>query len=323
MWGSKKRKNFFSSKKYRIVKQPVKYLNPFNKKRQRFQFKPMVVINLILLMGIGGFIYFFIFSNFYNVTDIQVSGNEVIATDDVLDITGQYLSQNQLFILKNRNIFLFSKNAIKKRLNEVIILEDLKVDKILPNTIKLTLVEKNSAIKWLSNDNEYLLDNQGQIIKRYYVSATPQIFVVQPGNNASNTTPVASNESKFIKLRNLANQPVNLGDYVIKAENAGFILELANKIKDVEYLKFTEIDLPNAYPQYLSVIMAGNWQIQLNLLDSVSLQLNRLNLLIDQKIKKENLNRLEYIDLRLGESIYYKFKEQPESKPAESLGIVP
>jgi cell division septal protein FtsQ len=315
MWGSKKRKNFFSSKKYRIVKQPVKYLNPFNKKRQRFQFKPMVVINLILLMGIGGFIYFFIFSNFYNVTDIQVSGNEVIATDDVLDITGQYLSQNQLFIMKNRNIFLFSKNAIKKRLNEVIILEDLKVDKILPNTIKLTLVEKNSAIKWLSNDNEYLLDNQGQIIKRYYVSATPQIFVVQPGNNVSNTTPVASNESKFIKLRNLANQPVNLGDYVIKAENAGFILELANKIKDVEYLKFTEIDLPNAYPQYLSVIMAGDWQIQFNLLDSVSVQLNRLNLLIDQKIKKENLNRLEYIDLRLGESIYYKFKEQEPQTP--------
>jgi cell division septal protein FtsQ len=315
MWGIKKKKNFFSNKKYRIVKQPVKYLNPFNKKRSRLQFKPMMVINFILLMGIGGFIYFFIFSNFYNVTDIQVSGNVVISTDDVLDITGQYLNKNQLFIFKNRNIFLFSKNAIKKRLNEVIILEDLKVDKILPNTIKLTLVEKNSAIKWISNDNEYLLDNQGQIIKKYYVSATPQIFVVQSENNAPKITPETGNDAKFIKIRNLANQQVNLGDFVMKAENASFILELADKIKDMEYLKYTEIDVPNAYPQYLSVIMAGDWQIQFNLLDSVSLQLNRLNLLIDQKIKKENLNRLEYIDLRLGESIYYKFKDQESQTP--------
>jgi hypothetical protein len=53
----------------------------------------------------------------------------------------------------------------------------------------------------------------------------------------------------------------------------------------------------------------------LNLQDSLASQLNRLILLIDQKIKKENLNKLEYIDLRLGESIYYLFKGQSEPKP--------
>lgn len=314
MWGFKKKKNFLNTKKYRIVRQPVKYTNPFIKRKGLFQFKPMHLINLVLLMGIGIFLYFFIFSNFYNITDIQVSGNQVISTDDVLDITGQYLNQNTLWIFKHRNIFIFNKQALKKRLNEVIILNDLKVDKILPNTIKLTLEEKNSALKWLTDGNEYLLDNQGQIIKRYYVSATPQIFVLQAENSTSDSGQAQSNDSKFIKIRNLANQPVSLGDFVLKPENAAFIISLQDKIKGFDYLKYTEIDVPNAYPQYISMGMASGWQIQLNLLDSLEAQLNRLNLLIDQKIKKENLNQLEYIDLRLGESIYYKFKDQDKEQ---------
>lgn len=316
MWGFKK-KNVFNNKKYRIIRQQVKYKNPLSKRKGIFELKPMRVINFFLLIGIIVFLYFFIFSNFYNITDMQVAGNQVISTDDVLDITNQYLNQNSLFIFKHKNIFIFNKNALKKKINEVIILSDLKVNKILPNTIKLTVTEKNSAVKWITNDKEYLVDNQGQIIKQYYLSATPAIFNLKQGNTGLNIPTESETASKFIKIRNLSNQTVKLGDFILKPENISFILNLQDKIKDIDYLKFNEIEVPNAYPQYLNVNMSGGWQMQLNLQDSMSAQIYRLNLLIDQKIKKENLSNLQYIDLRLGESIYYLFKGQPEPK-AES-----
>jgi cell division septal protein FtsQ len=321
MWG-KTKKNLFNNKRYRIIRQQVKYKNPLIKRAGIFELKPIRIINSFLLIGIIIFLYLFIFSNFYNITDIQVSGNQIISTDDVLDITNQYISQNSFFIFKHKNIFVFNKNALKQRINEVIILDDLKVNKILPNIIKLTLQEKNSAVKWLTNDKEYLVDNQGQVIKQYYVSSTPAIFNLKTGNTSLNTATQPEIESRFVRIRNLSSQTVNLGDLVLKPENVSFILNLQAKIKDVDYLKFTEIDVPNVFPQYLSLIMAEGWQIQFNLEDSLEAQLKRLNLLIDQKIKKENLKKLEYIDLRLGESIYYKFKDAkpavvPEISPAQ------
>lgn len=313
MWG-KKKKNLFSNKKYRIIRHQVKYKNPLSKKRKIFELKPIKIINFFLLIGIAIFLYFFVFSNFYDITDIQVAGNEVISTDDVLDITNQYLSQNSLLIFKHRNIFIFNKNALKKRINEVILLDNLKVDKILPNTVKLTITEKDSAVKWLTNEKEYLVDNQGQIIKQYYTSSTPTIFNMNDADNVINDTLGQDTESKFIKLRDLSNQAANLSNFVLKAENISFILSLQDQIKDKDYLKFNEIDVPSTFPQYISLIMAEGWQIQFNLKDSLEAQLKRLNLLIDQKIKKENLNKLDYIDLRLGESIYYMFKGQGQAE---------
>jgi cell division septal protein FtsQ len=317
MWGFKKKKNLFSNKKYRIVRQQVKYKNPLIKRKGIFTLSPIRVINFFLIVGIFIFLYFFIFSNFYNINDIQVSGNQIISTDDVLDITNEYINENSFFVFKHRNIFIFSKNALKNRINSVIILADLKVDKILPNTVKLTLNEKNSALKWITNDNEYLIDQEGQIIKRYYISSTPDIFKL--GMNDSEPKPAKpTTDSKFINLRNLGNQNVTLGDFVLKPDNVSFILRLQDKIKDIEYLKYSEIEVPNSFPQYFSLIMASGWRIQFNLQDSLEVQLNRLNLLIDQKIKKENLNNLDYIDLRLGESIYYKFKGQDQKQPNTS-----
>ena len=323
MWGIKK-KNLFGSKRYRIIRQPVKYNNPISRHKHHFSIGPVKLVNIILFVGIASFFYFFIFSSFYDITEIQVSGNQAISTDDILDIANKYLNQNQLFILKNRNIFIFNKNSFKQEVNKLIILADLKIDKILPNTIKLTVKEKNSAMQWLAAGNKYLLDSQGQIIKKYYSTTTPEIFVLNGGTSQENTA-AANNGEQFIKIHNLGEQEVNLGNFVLKPENVSFILDLSDKIKGFDYLKFSEIQIPSAWPQYISLIMPDGWQIYFNLEDSLQSQLMRLDLLINQKIKKENLKKLDYIDLRLGESIYYQFKQpkKPEIAPTEATPAVP
>lgn len=320
MWGrAKKKKTLFSQKKYRITRPPVKYYKSTKARAGRLKLRPLHLVNILLVLGIGILLYFFIFSNFYNITEIQVSGNQAISTDDVLNITNQYLNQNTLFVFKHRNIFIFSKQGLFKRLNQSIILSDLKVDKILPNTIKLTLKEKNSALEWQSGNDKFLLDENGQIIKKYYAENSPQIFSLSASPTNAALTQVQPSGPEYLLIRNLSNQFANLGDYVLKPEQVAFIQQLQDKIKPYNYLTYSEIQVPNAYPEYFGLIMAGGWQIQFNLQDSVDAQLTRLNLLINQKIKKQNLSKLEYIDLRLGESIYYKFKDQQAvSQPAQA-----
>lgn len=291
-------------KKYKIERQSVKYRNPWSLRKGLLGSKLFKVINLFLIIGILGCLYFFIFSNFYNITNIEISGNQIISTDDMLDLTGSYLSVNKLFIFKNRNIFLFNKNEFKNKVEEVILLSDLKIEKVLPNTIRLTLKEKNAAIKWITNNQEYLADNNGQIIKRYYKLTMPKIFsIIEQAPIESQAT-----NDNFIKVTNSANDEVNLGDKVLRPEDVLFILDLQKALSAKDYLQPQSLTVPNNWPKYISVGLNNGTKIYFNLTDSLETQINRLNLIIDQKIKKSNLSGVDYIDLRLGESVYYKMK---------------
>ncbi len=303
MFFKKKRKNKFTNKLYRVERQ-TRYKNPLKIKKGLFKFKLFRIINLLLIAGILGCLYFFIFSNFYNINNVEVTGNEIISTEDVLDITNNYLAKNKLLLLKNKNIFLFNKSDLASDINEVVILDNMVIEKILPNTIRINIQEKAVAFKWLTNQQTYLVDQQGIVIKRYYKLVTPKIFQltqIEPENDNK------QNDNLLI-IKNLANQDINLGDKIINAQDINFIFNLLKKLEKNDYFVIKELSVPNNFPGYITITTLNDWQIHFNLADSADSQINRLNVLIRDKIKKENLSALNYIDLRLGESIYYKFK---------------
>jgi cell division septal protein FtsQ len=297
----KRKFNLFAEKKYRINR-PVRFNNPLKIKKGLAKFKLFKLLNLILFVGILSCLYFFIFSDFYQINSIEVSGNQIISTEDILDITYNYFGGKRLLILNNGNIFVFSKKELTKRINDVVLLQNITIDKILPNTIKINIKEKNAALKWITNDQQYLIDNEGLVIKRYYNLVTPQVFKL------TNDEPVIKSDADdgFIVLSNLANEKVNLGDKVLNPDDIKFIFDLLNELPKYNYLAVKSYYVPNNFPRFLIVETTDNWQIFFNLVDSLSSQLNRLDILAQDKIKKENLPNLEYIDLRYGESLYYK-----------------
>jgi len=297
----KKRKSILDSKKYKMGR-PVRYRNPLRIKRNIFKFKIFKVVNIFLLIGIFISIYFFIFSSFYQINNIEVFGNEIISTDDILDIVDQTLNKKYLLVLKNENIFIFNRKHLKEKIEEKIVLESIKIEKILPNTIRLTIKEKDAILKWVTNNQEYLLDVNGLIIKRFYKESIPDIFrLAEIQQNQTNL-----DEKDRLIVINLANQNVNLGEQVLQPEHIRFIIKLIEKLSEINYLSVRYIAVPNNFPKYIEIGINPDWKIFFNLADSVDSQINRLAVLIKEKIKENNISRLEYIDLRLGESIYYK-----------------
>ncbi|MBN1325947.1 FtsQ-type POTRA domain-containing protein [Candidatus Falkowbacteria bacterium] len=293
----------FRQKKY-IIERNTRIKRPFIFKRDFFKLTLFKIINIILLIGIIFGVYFFIFSNFYKINNIEVAGNQIISTDDILDITNNYLSKKSFLIFKHNNIFICNKNELKRRINEYILLNQLKIDKILPNTLRITLTEKDAALKWISGDQNYLVDKKGIIIKRFYKLNIPKIYQLgEFQNEAPNKL-----EENFLKIINLANEDVNLGQKVFNEEDVEFIFKLTERLAELDYLKLKDISVPNNMPKYISLNTEADYILQFNLSQTIESQISRLELLIREKIGKENMNRLEYIDLRLGESVYYKFK---------------
>ncbi len=304
MWGKTKKRNIFSTKRYKIERTRIRYKRPWKIEKGIFKLSFFKIINILLLIGIIGCLYFFIFSDFYNITNIEIYGNQIISSEDLLDITNNFLGHNRLLIFKNRNIFLFNRKALKNKISEVVLLDNIKIEKILPNTIRITIKEKNAALKWLTDSQEYLVDTQGQIIKRYYKSITPKIFQLSDGLDDKKE----QNDDGFLKIKDLTSEQVSLGNYVLNPENIDFVFKMVPKLNEKDYLKVTNIAVPNKFPQFLIIGLESGGQIYFNLSEIIESQLERLNLIIEKKIGKSNLNKLDYIDLRLGENVYYKMK---------------
>lgn len=300
----KKKRNFLNITKYKLDRAHGRFKNPFNLKKGLAWFKLFRIINILLGIGIVFCLYFFIFSDFYTINNVEVSGNQVISTEDLLEIINNYLSGSRLFILKNNNIFLLSKDDLKRKITEAVIVNDIVIDKVLPNTIKVNLKEKNAALKWIANDQEYLVDNEGVVIKRFYNLKTPKIFQLS-GQETQATRPETDN---LIVIKNSENSAVNLGDKVLSKEDVDFINNLLSKLSKYDYLKIQEVMAASNFPAFLTLKTATGWQLFVNMADDLDSQLNRFDALVKDKIKKENLIGLDYIDLRLGESVYYKFK---------------
>jgi POTRA domain-containing FtsQ-type protein len=300
----KKNRNLLASKEFKIRRNSsVRYKNPLRIKKGLFKFKVFRVVNLILLIGIFACLYFFIFSSFYHINNIEIVGNQMISTDDLLDITNEYLVGKRLMILKNKNIFLFSKNGLAKKINETVILENIEINKILPNTIRVNLNEKEAVLKLITGSQEFLVGRHGQVIKRFYKLATPKIYQLIESQESIPTV-----DDDFIKIINLSNQSVGLGDNILNFDDVDFIFNLSKKFDEYDYLKIKDISIENNFPHFIIVNIMDGWKIYFNLAEAVEVQTGRLDVLIRDKINKANLNGLDYIDLRLGESIYYKMK---------------
>ena len=276
-------------------------------KRREKRFQLFRYVNVLLGAIIASALYFFLFSPYFTIRNVEVYGNEVIAADDILEIVDQELGRSKFFVLKNNNSFLFSKKAFKAAVAEHFILDDIVITKVLPDTLKITVDEKIAAMQWNSAGRKYLLGSEGIIIKEVFSSKSPyKVFQLTEETEEEQALKVM--ENGFINIQNRGGEQVSLGDSVITYDHIKFIQGAFEQIESSDFFTIQEVFVPHTYPQSVSFIHQDGWELMLNLNDSLAQQIERLNLLVQEKIGLDNLSKLEYIDLKLGESVYFKFK---------------
>jgi len=105
---------------------------------------------IVLAFFFGGvliwFFYFFLVSDNFRINKIEISGNENISQKELLDIAVANLKNKRLMFLKNNNILFFSKESLIQDIGEKYIVEDIKVTKKFPFTLKININEKLSRV---------------------------------------------------------------------------------------------------------------------------------------------------------------------------------
>lgn len=246
------KKKYTKSKKYKKKKSILK---------NRFFFYFLLIIFCIFF-----FYYFFIFSNVFQVKNIEVKGEQFNREQDILSVIEPFLEKKIIFI--TNSIFLINKTYIKNALLDTFLsIESIEVSKIFPRKISINIKEREAKVIGQYQDKEYLIDEQGLVFRLKEKEYQLPLFVFD--------------------------EQIHLKDEVLSKTLIKQIVNI-NKSLEPDYLIYEGEDV---------AAIIGNTKFIFDMQKSITQQIEDLFLLLERhELKIENL---EYVDLRF-DKIFYR-----------------
>ncbi len=281
----------------------------FYRNRRKSIFKKKWFWYVILFVGSFIFLFYFLsFSQAFSLKVVKVQGNltissesiEILVFENYKDFLPIFNSKSIIFADKN-----FLVNIIKERFLRV---AEVKIIRRLPHTIELQIVEREPKAIFCHQEACYLIDQEGVTFKEVLPPQSGLMFEISEFNSPHKRLP----QFEDISLTN----KILLGQRVLSQMDVKKLLAISEGLLAVlglEPIKIIKVDSKRA-----DVLLSQGWKIFFNLEDQISYQINNLKLLLEKQISQDEIKRLEYIDLRFGSRVYYKFKENLPEKQKSS-----
>lgn len=126
------------------------------KMQKRRAVRKMAAVIVLIILLIGGFVYFLL-SPIFNVKTIEVFNNSNVGIEQIINSSG---------IVLNENMFKFSKREVKNKILTNPYIEEAKITrKLFSNTVQIEVKERNATLM-LEYGNSYVyINNQGYILE--------------------------------------------------------------------------------------------------------------------------------------------------------------
>lgn len=264
----------------------------FHKKKQRERWIKISAVILFLLIFIATPIYLFRMDRFL-ISNIELTGNSVTKYEDVAQIVSADLMGNYLFIFPKSNALIYPKNKIKEDLlRSIPRLSEVNVTLVNPKSLNIEISERAPAGLYCTNDKEnltqcYFMDEKGYIFSR---------------------APSFSGDVYFIYLSDpVIEDPI--GKNYLTSEEFQELPLLVNSLKVINIPIRSLTTTANEY--YLELL--GGGKIIISKKDSLKEVASNLeSFLNDQSITRAPgfLDNVSYIDMRFGNKVFYKLKNE-------------
>lgn len=240
-----------------------------------------------------------------------------MGSDEVLGLVQSVVHDNSIGTLKTQNIFLVSDKKILEVLRGRYVFASVAVHKKLPDSIIVDIVEKNVLYRLTSDDSQYLVDDQGIVVRknRSFASRPPILSVLIEPNREVLDQPKKLEETlvsydpadQFTVLYLEKDAGIDLGQRIMSQQVLELLATLSKNVTTTLYT-IRLLVLPEINPQHLILVTTDGWKVFYAVNGQYSTQYQTLANVVAQEIKPERLKKVDYVDLRLNENIYYKMK---------------
>jgi hypothetical protein len=269
------------------------YSNPFFTNRKRgssaWQFhvssKIKIIISAVFIVFVFSIISL-LYLPYFDIKQVNIDNQGKIEVSIIRNIIDNQLGKRVLKIFPQKNIFLFSTIKLKKELEEKFVFEELDISTKLPSTLNVFYIEEKYAIIYEEDEKYYYIDDSGNVIE--------EVGVLEI--NLKQYPILKNNSGQKIQDRKIEFDK-KIFDYIIDSFNI-----FKQKADDLELAHF---QINQEEIEELWLVIKDGPTIYLNINEDFNGQMEKLLIIKGEKLK-ENFWDKEYIDLRFGDSIYYR-----------------
>ena len=262
-----------------------KYRKPHRiKKRKSIFVNRFFWFSILILVIANIFFYFFLFSNYFQVKEIIITGQKKVSTKDLKLIVEKKLEKKLLFF-RTKSIFLVNLSEIRadilKNFPQV---AQIKLQRDFPDALDVIIRERLAVAQWCQ-ERCFLIDKEGIIFEE-----------------------ISEESNQYLKIKS-QNQIFNLnfGKKILESELLTSILEIESKLKENFKIPLEEILVVSE--KRFNAKTSEDWQIYFNSKEDLDWQLTKLKTLLEKEIPQERRKDLEYIDVRFGNFAPYKYHD--------------
>ncbi len=273
-------------------------------KKKRKKFLIWLVAVVIILVGIGALSSWLSGIEQLTIKKIQVHGNYVIKSGEVSDLVAQYISGKYLGLFSKANIFIYPKSLIETSLHAAYArIQSLQLTLDASNNLIITLKERLPVALWCGNPDPL---PSGLTAACYYVDDLGYIF---------EQAPQFSNEV-YVKYYNDVLRDVSpIGKTFIDPTLFTSLRAFVQGIEK-EKLVVTSVTIADGGEYKITVKntnldgQSSEGVMYVNSREPLEKTLANLSSFIEEFVEKNNipLRAFEYIDVRYGNNVIYKFK---------------
>ncbi len=223
----------------------------------------------------------------FSVQDIRVTGANEVSTNLLHAYIETKLHDGQYAFFSRSNIFLYPRNAIERAIVEYFPrIKSAKVSResLLATAITVSIEERGTFAKWCNKEECYFLGENG--------------FIFAP------STPVAPTLSPYLFRGGISSTTSAIGQQYLPGNFAG-VLALLERLGQTG---FSPSEVVAKDDQDFSIRLQEGFEIRVSYGADVGALVKNLELILTSEPLKGSKDELEYVDLRFGNRVYYKFK---------------
>jgi len=265
---------------------------------KRIKINYNILYRILFLLFFGVAIYSFVFSDFLEITEIEIFGLETLEYEKVELNTKKIISGKYLGIIpKNNILFIMTKGfneELKKRFKKI---ENIETKKSFPNKIDINIKERKLILILCSQGNCFFVDKNGFA----YASVNFESEKVKQNN--------------LVKLIDESGKMVSEDNQVLRPEFVKFIFSIADELRNGANLEITnEYRSKSLIAEEVIVQTDKGWDIYLSSSFSIEKSARILKTVLNKQISLKEANNLEYMDLRSENKVFYRMRGDGASK---------
>lgn len=238
----------------------------------------------ITLVAIG---YFLFYSDYFVVKEIVVVGTEGISRDAVKSIADDTMKKDHFFLFPEKHILAISKANVRKNIeNSFPALQDVRVEKNLPNSLKIVIQERTPVAVWYEGSTSFFVDSKGTVLGK----------VAKKDINAD--LPQILNSAKSEKAP-------ESGDYIVHPQALERIITARQVLPTKIGVTAQKVTMPTGFALEFTVTTSEGWYVTFDRERSIQSQVETMQTMLQEEIGDKR-PFLQYIDLRVKNVGYFR-----------------